>query len=484
MSISSFEDRRLRVGRAPTGNSLTSLVAEQIPLNVKQRMVVEKVLSDALAWAEHPFDSSRRKQMLLCIMGEGGTGKSQVIKAIVTGMDLLHRKKEVILTAPTGAAADNIGGNTYHTSLGISIDRSRATSTTRSRIKRLWERKTIIIVDEVSMMDLTMLSMINNHCKMAKSLDRNSPEFFGGLPIVIFVGDFFQFSPVRGPALWRVPRLNKDEDEIGQLLWHQFTQVIILDEQMRQTEDLSFRDFLLRARSGSLTSNDLSLNSKAITSLADPQLEGAMTVVKRNSIRHMVNRIQMEKFARLRNQRIYIYSAIHTRTKSTGPGNIRLRADDLLQQPDQGATIPFPGLFLYSTGMPAVILTNICTALGQVNGAAGTAVGVVVDPSDYKGQGSTLASAILDLKDDPTIRGLDRHRKFCSTYVQLSRLRSSEGLHLLQRLDMKDLQFEPDPRLLSEIQRLQELEKQTMAAWEGDKRREVHNKSQADERPE
>ncbi|KAJ5082332.1 hypothetical protein N7532_011375 [Penicillium argentinense] len=346
-------------------------------------------------------------------------------------MDLLHRKKEVILTAPTGAAADNIGGNTYHTSLGISIDRSRATSTTRSRIKRLWERKTIMIVDEVSMMDLTMLSMINNHCKMAKSLDRNSPEFFGGLPIVIFVGDFFQFSPVRGPALWRVPRLNKDEDKIGQLLWHQFTQVIILDEQMRQTEDLSFRDFLLRARSSSLTSNDLSfLNSKAITSLADPQLEGAMTVVKRNSIRHMVNRIQMEKFARLRNQRIYIYPAIHTRTKSTGPGNIRLRADD------------------------------------------------------YKVQGSTLASAILDLKDDPTIRGLDRHRKFCSTYVQLSRLRSSEGLHLLQRLDMKDLQFGPDPRLLSEIQRLQELEKQTMAAWEGDKRREVHNKSQADERPE
>lgn len=99
--------------------------------------------------------------------------------------------------------------------------------------------------------------------------------------------------------------------------------------------------------------------------------------------------------------------------------------------------------------------------------------------TDYKVQGSTLTSAILDLKDDPTIRGLDRHRKFCSTCVQLSRLRSSKGLHLLQRLDMKDLQFGPDPRLLSEIQRLQELDKQTIAAWEGDKRREVHNKSQA-----
>jgi hypothetical protein len=97
--------------------------------------------------------------------------------------------------------------------------------------------------------------------------------------------------------------------------------------------------------------------------------------------------------------------------------------------------------------------------------------------TDYKVQGSTLTSAILDLKDDPTIRGLDRHRKFCSTYVQLSRLRSSKGLYLLQRLDMSDLQFGPDPRLLTEMQRLQELEKQTMAAWDGDKRKGLHGES-------
>jgi hypothetical protein len=96
VNISSFDDRRLRVGCDPTGNSLTSLVEEQIPLNVKQRTVVEKVLSEALSWAEHPSDPSQRKQMLLCIIGEGGTGKSQVIKAIVAGMDLLHRKNEVI----------------------------------------------------------------------------------------------------------------------------------------------------------------------------------------------------------------------------------------------------------------------------------------------------------------------------------------------------------------------------------------------------
>ncbi|KAJ5104267.1 hypothetical protein N7532_004796 [Penicillium argentinense] len=78
--------------------------------------------------------------------------------------------------APTGAAADNIGGNTYHTSLGISINRSRETGM-RSRVRRLWSRKTIMIVDEVSMMDLRMISVIDNQCKIVKALDRSSLIF-------------------------------------------------------------------------------------------------------------------------------------------------------------------------------------------------------------------------------------------------------------------------------------------------------------------
>ncbi|KAH7028450.1 hypothetical protein B0J12DRAFT_584062 [Macrophomina phaseolina] len=85
--------------------------------------------------------------------------------------------------------------------------------------------------------------------------------------------------------------------------------------------------------------------------------------------------------------------------------------------------------------------------------------------TDYKVQSSTLSAAILDLKDDPARRGQDGHRKYCSTYVQLSRLRSSKGLHILQKIDMTDLRFGPDPRLLTEMQRLQELEKETIAAW-------------------
>ena len=85
--------------------------------------------------------------------------------------------------------------------------------------------------------------------------------------------------------------------------------------------------------------------------------------------------------------------------------------------------------------------------------------------TDYKVQGSTLTTAVLDLKHDPSARGQDAHKKYCSNYVQLSRLRSLEGLHLLQSITMEDLQFRPDERLLVEMERLEGLERETIAAW-------------------
>ena len=120
-----------------------------------------------------------------------GWAKSHAIKAIVAGMDLFKRKDEVILLAPTEAVSVNIGGNTIHTTLGISIADEQKPGAS-PRIKELWSNKTIIIVYEVSMVDLAILNPINNQCKIAKSLDRGSPDLCDGLSIAIFMGYFFQ----------------------------------------------------------------------------------------------------------------------------------------------------------------------------------------------------------------------------------------------------------------------------------------------------
>jgi hypothetical protein len=85
--------------------------------------------------------------------------------------------------------------------------------------------------------------------------------------------------------------------------------------------------------------------------------------------------------------------------------------------------------------------------------------------TDYKVQGSTLKAAVLDLKDNSTAKGQNEHKKFCSMYVQLSRIQSLNGLHLLQKIDMKDLRFRPHEGLLDEMERLQKLEEETIHSW-------------------
>jgi hypothetical protein len=112
---------------------------------------------------------------------------------------------------------------------------------------------------------------------------------------------------------------------------------------------------------------------------ASQELEGATTIVKLNVLQNHVNRIQMEHFAISWSQRIYIFLAQHSWVASTSSSSLRI--EDLLRQIDQGTRIPFQGLFSYTLGMPAMILANICTLLGHLNGSRGIASGIVADPT-------------------------------------------------------------------------------------------------------
>jgi hypothetical protein len=101
-------------------------------------------------------------------------------------------------------------------------------------------------------------------------------------------------------------------------------------------------------------------------------------VVRTNKLRHLINRLQIETFARSRRQKIFIFPARHTRWKKA-KGTRNLDVDKLLEMQD-GSNVKGPGLLLYTQNMPAAVLSNISTHLGLVNGAQGRAVGVVPDP--------------------------------------------------------------------------------------------------------
>jgi hypothetical protein len=373
--LENVQNSSVVLGDNPSASAVLDAVANEFPLNRKQRLVAKRIIQGALTWKDYPYDSAKRDQLLMYIAGEGGTGKSQIIKAIVAGLRILKRDHEIILLAPTGAAADNIGGNTIHTALGMTIG-SKQNRTPPQRIQRLWATKTIMVVDEVSMVDLQTLAKINNRCKVARSQSPDSPELFGGLPIVVFMGDFYQFPPVKGLPLWRQPRDKKEEEVQGKEIWNRFTDVIILDQQMRQAEDLPFRNLLQRARQARLSNDDINLlNSKCISADTSFPLHSLTCIVRTNYLRHCLNHVSLIQFARSRGQRIYIFPADHSRL----PPAQNLALEDIFSQQDEGVSIPSQGLFLYTAEMPCMVLANISSVLGLVNGSRGTAARIIVD---------------------------------------------------------------------------------------------------------
>src|SRR6266480_2777307 len=126
--------------------------------------------------------------------GEGGTGKSHIIKGIQSLLNKMGHREVLQLLAASGAAADNIEGSTVHSSLGLKVGKQVPSRRHFQKLKSHWEKKEILVVDEVSMISLTMLAEIDRNCKIVK--ENESP--FGGLRVVLLLGNFYQMPPVTG----------------------------------------------------------------------------------------------------------------------------------------------------------------------------------------------------------------------------------------------------------------------------------------------
>jgi hypothetical protein len=157
-----------------------------------------------------------------------------------------------------------------------------------------------------------------------------------------------------------------------------FKDVVVLTEQMRQQNDLEYHQLLTRARNATLTQADVDLlNTRVVPQLETRPDRTNTCIVRTNKLRHLINRQQIEIFARSRGQKIILFPARHTRCKKAR-GTRNIDVDKLLELQDN-SNVKSPGLLMYTKDMPAAVLSNISTPLGIVNGAQGKAVGVVPD---------------------------------------------------------------------------------------------------------
>ena len=145
-------------------------------------LVVTPDFDQALQRMEHSNDA-------LFITGRAGTGKSTLLHLFRQ-----RTRKNVVVLAPTGLAAINIGGQTIHSFFLlppklITPDQIRKN---HRQIKTIQALDTLII-DEISMVRADVLEGIDKSLRM----HRQSSEPFGGVQMIFF-GDVFQLPPVVG----------------------------------------------------------------------------------------------------------------------------------------------------------------------------------------------------------------------------------------------------------------------------------------------
>ena len=127
------------------------------------------------------------------VTGSAGVGKSFFINKLKSVLDFL--KKEYVVLAPTGIAAVNVKGQTIHRFFSLRIETKTLDDYLQSCLKFSkidWDNLTILIVDEVSMWNISLFNLCDSVCRFHKK--SNLP--FGGIQLVL-VGDFYQLCPIR-----------------------------------------------------------------------------------------------------------------------------------------------------------------------------------------------------------------------------------------------------------------------------------------------
>ncbi len=149
--------------------------------------MIEVTLSDE---QQAVFDRIETTNENIFVTGRAGTGKSTLLNHLSE-----HTSKQVVICAPTGVAALNVGGQTIHSlfrlPIGVIADHDIDQS---AELRKLLSTIDTLVIDEVSMVNADLLDAVDRSLRQARG---RSHEAFGGVQLVLF-GDPYQLAPVPG----------------------------------------------------------------------------------------------------------------------------------------------------------------------------------------------------------------------------------------------------------------------------------------------
>ena len=374
-------------------------------LNRKQRYAFEIAIKNVIKRERN----EETQQFLGYIGGPGGTGKSQVIKAIVAFHEEVKIRGKLKMCAYTGTAAKYIGGSTTATLFGTR-------SKNRSTLEKRFANVNTIIVDEVSMIGCIHLKNISKCLTNAKHANPDLP--FGGVDVMFF-GDFMQFPPIGDYPLYSdwddesvTESISKSEQDkkLGQHLWKQVNRIVLLDEQMRIT-DRPYQELLNRLREGRCTDSDFEMLNKRVVG----QSVDEITRIAGNPIIAPGNKLVMalnNAFATSHSQHKTVHlSTAQDRIKKRFnlPPNLATMIKDYPSTRTNGLPRELP---LY-VGMPVILTDNIAVELGLTNGTTGMVKSIqfhcdeVVTEEEGFNHLDNIPDCVIVELDDITMNSLD-----------------------------------------------------------------------------
>ena len=246
-------------------NHLEDSVTLNIPdvdlqsLNKDQKFVFNLVLERLIQYKADP--DSFQSPLRLIVAGTAGSGKSYLINCLVKAIRILFNKnKAVQVLSPTGSSANIISGMTLHSFLKIPTGVKATQEMTcpdgiiGAALQKNCEGLLALLIDERSLVGCRTLGWMEFMCSNGMNRDSNSSFSWGGLPVVVFLGDDVQLPPVCDSPVY-FSKSTIPAAMHGSLVWKEFNTAVTLQTIVRQNrEQTEFKNTLLALREYKITS--------------------------------------------------------------------------------------------------------------------------------------------------------------------------------------------------------------------------------------
>jgi hypothetical protein len=329
--------------------------------------------------------------------GQGGVGKSEVLKILKLWCDVTFGKTagdfgSCVVCAPTGMSAFNIKGNTWQKAFKKSAYEKKITAVgdveqgSVTALRAAFKGVQLIIIDEISLINLEQLWEINVKLKIACDDASRQEMLFGGFHVLL-TGDKFQLPPVGGhsmvtPLTHFKPSVHATTVDMKRRFMTDLTHFFELTENIRARKAngvLSpFASALSNLRVGQLNHKDQQLLNGRFCSpefAMERAHSKAIWIFATNGECKTFNDMCTDRLVDAGNFRIRIVAQHKDKREQTATLehnarllNIPLKTKKLVDD----VRVPFIDLAI---GSRVKMLENLCVRAGIVNGAVGTVVG-------------------------------------------------------------------------------------------------------------